>query len=166
MGWIKLPASLGHCRIKCNNDHGISNPVPGSGGGGGGGVRGNMQTCVVGVYKITYGESPFETLLSVFKLTPSLSQKTDQGHSLVYYNQNPQSSPGPSCSPWLEFPNPKQKSFPLVSFLANDSPHGKQQLLWSDSLLAETYFPGSYTHGPKSVLQPQRFVCLMMAPVM
>lgn len=65
-------------------------------GDDGGGVRGNTQTSVVGAYQVTYGELPFESLLSGLKLTPSLSQKSDQRHSLGSYNHSPQSSPSPS----------------------------------------------------------------------
>ena len=145
------PASWGRCRVKCNKHHGVSNPAPG--GDGDGGVRGNMRPIVVGNYlqSHTWGTA-FETLSSVFKLTPSLFQKTDQGHSLESYNHSSRSSPGSSHSPL--FPDPKQESFPLSSFLANMSPQVRQYLVRSDSLLAETYFPGSYTHGPNSVLQP------------
>lgn len=58
-------------------------------GDGGGSVRGNTQTSVVGTYKVTRGELPFESLLSGLKLTPSLSQKSDQRHSLESYNHSP-----------------------------------------------------------------------------
>lgn len=48
-----------------------------------------VQTSVVGAYKVTYGELPFENLLSGLKLASSLSQKTDQGHTLKPYDHTP-----------------------------------------------------------------------------
>lgn len=110
-----------------------------------------MQTSVAGAYKITYAELPFESLLSDLKLTPSLSQKTDQGHSLQSYNHSPQSSPGSSYSPYsmIQSKNPFPSAASWQMTLSVSQP----------SLLAETYFPGSFTHGPNALSSSHRELC-------
>lgn len=147
------PALYSHCGIKSIMDRVLLTQCP---------VVMVVQTSVVGADKVTYGELLFENLFSGLKLTPSLSQKTDQGHTLKPYDHTPQSSPGTSYSSYL-LTQSKNPFLLAASWQMTLPKSGSIFCGQTDYWLKLT--SGSYTHGPNSVLWPQRIMCLVITPL-